>query len=37
VEIETKAIGMKQKWVAALETDYYFDGWTMALTDVPKA
>jgi hypothetical protein len=35
---KTKAIvGMKKKWVKALETDYSYENWTAVLTDVQKA
>jgi hypothetical protein len=36
-KIKTKAIGMKKKWVEALETNYAYDGWMTALTDDQKS
>jgi hypothetical protein len=36
-KIKTKAIGMKKRWVEALENDYSCEGWsTLALTDDQK-
>ena len=36
-KIKTKAIGMKKKWVTALENDYGYDNWTTALTTDEEA
>jgi hypothetical protein len=37
-KIKNKAIGMKKRWVKALETDYSCEGWsTLALTDNQKS